>query len=262
MPKVIDPPTSVRGSPTRRSRTLRGFSKLIGVSRELHDQIEQRARRMLRPVWLGRAYAAPFSDRCGGDRGTPIDRIFIEHFLEGHRGLIRGRVLEVQNSLYTDRFGTDVEASDILDIDPTNRRATIIADLAVPESLPDRRFDCFVLTQTLQYIFDVRAAVIAAHRVLRPGGVVLATVPAVSRMDPKTPHLDCWRFTTVSCTKLFESVFGAGNVRVRGYGNALASAAYLMGLAAEDLRRKHIDAYDERFPLIIAVRAIRDQTDR
>ncbi len=214
---------------------------------------------MTRPAWLGTAHRRPrpFSDYCGKDRGTPIDRVYIERFLLDHRDAIQGRVLEVQGSEYTERFGHAVETSDVLDVDPDNERATIVGDLGAPASMPERVFDCFVLTQTLQYVFDPGAAAAAAHRVLRPGGVLLATVPAVSKMDAKTPELDCWRFTTVSCRRLFEDAFGAGRVEVAVYGNALSAAAFLLGMAAEDLRERDIIQVDERFPVIIAVRAVR-----
>ena len=144
----------------------------------------ERRRRMLRPAWFGTLRrTTPLSDHWGYDRGTPIDRFYIESFLQEHRKDIRGRVLEIKDSTYTDRFGRDVTQRDVLDIDPTNPRATIVADLAAANAIPADQFDCFVLTQTLQFIYDTRAAVASAYRLLRPGGVLLATVPAISRID-------------------------------------------------------------------------------
>jgi hypothetical protein len=111
-----------------------------------------------------------------------VDRYYIERFLDEERREIRGRVLEVLNREYTEQFGAGVDRSDVLDLDPANPAATIVADLAAAESIPSETFDCFILTQTLQFIFDVGAAVDHAHRVLRPGGTLLCTVPAVSRI--------------------------------------------------------------------------------
>ena len=245
--------------PGRLHPRLRRVAKGLGMSRARRRGLARRIRRMTRPAWLGTAHGRtlPFSDFSGQDRGTPIDRVYIEQFLLAHRDAFRGRVLEVQNSQYTERFGTDVEAADILDVDPANPRATILGDLGLPSSLPEAAFDCFVLTQTLQYIFDPKAAALSAYRVLRPGGVLLATAPAVSKVDAKTPELDCWRFTEVSCARLFEEAFGEGQVEVRSYGNAICAAAFLLGMAAEDLRPAHLELDDERFPVIIAVRAVR-----
>jgi SAM-dependent methyltransferase len=183
-----------------------------------------------------------------------VDRWYIERFLGEHREDITGRVLEVKDSGYTDRYGHDVTERGVLDIDEGNPRATYVADLAAADVLPDGRFDCFVLTQTLQYVFDVRAAVQHAHRILLPGGVLLATLPVVSRVtDP--PLFDYWRFTQVSAARLFGDVFGPERVSVRPRGNVLSQVAFLEGLAAEDLDTGRLGVDDERFPLVVSLRA-------
>jgi SAM-dependent methyltransferase len=216
-----------------------------------------RARR--RPVWLGSlGTTTPVGRSWGYDRGTPVDRWYIERFLSGHREDICGRVLEVKDSGYTDRFGTAVAERGVIDVDPANARATYVADLASADSIPSAAFDCFVLTQTLQYIFDVPAALAHAHRVLRPGGVLLATVPVTSRVtDP--PLTDYWRFTPDSIRRLLDDVFGAEAATVAGHGNVLAQVAFLEGLAAEDLTAEELAADDERFPLIVCARAVRGE---
>jgi hypothetical protein len=120
----------------------------------------RRLRRLRRPAWLGSIRrTAPLSDHWGRDRGTPIDRYYIERFLAAESRAIQGRVLEVLNADYTERFGTGVERSDVLDIDGSNLAATIVADLASADDVPSETFDCFVLTQTLQYVYDLQSAV-------------------------------------------------------------------------------------------------------
>ena len=148
------------------------------------SESDRRWRRLLRPAWpafLRRT--RPLSDFWGFDRGTPVDRHYIEGFHAEHRGDIRGRVLEVQDSVYTDLLGSGVEARDVLDIDPANPRATIVADLAKTEALPEAVFDCFILTQTLHLIYDLRAAVRGCHHLLRPGGTLFH-----ERGDPSVPE--------------------------------------------------------------------------
>jgi hypothetical protein len=72
----------------------------------------------------------PLSDCYGLDRGTPVDRRYIEAFVCARRDAIHGRVLEVQDNTYTTRFGADrVAESVVVDIDASNPRATLIADL-------------------------------------------------------------------------------------------------------------------------------------
>ena len=213
---------------------------------------ERRWRRLLRPAWpaiLRRK--RPVSDYWGFDRGTPVDRHYIERFLAEHRADIRGRVLEVRDSGYTERFGSDVERRDVLDIDPTNPRATIVADLADSTRLPAGAFDCFILTQTLHLVYDLRAAVGSCHHLLRPGGVLLVTGPAVSRLRDE----DYWRFTPASLSRLLEERFD--EVTVCAYGNVLAASAFLSGMSKEEVPRRLLDRQDPHFPVVVAARAVK-----
>lgn len=222
------------------------------------EQFRQRLRRLRRPAWLGTLdRSKPLSEHWGFDRGTPVDRYFIESFLAEHRDDIRGHVLEVKDSLYTDRFGTGVERRSVLDIDPANENATIHADLAAADSIESDQFDCFILTQTLQFIYDTRAALRHAHRVLRPGGVLLATVPSMIRIDNRLPSIDYWRFTPACCRMLFRELFSPDRLTIRGYGSFRSGSAFWAGLAAEDLRPRELDTHDARFPVLVAIRAVK-----
>jgi SAM-dependent methyltransferase len=178
-----------------------------------------------------------------------VDRYYIESFLQEHRADIRGRILEIRDSTYTDQFGSAVETRDVLDIDPANPRATIVADLSAADQVPADSFDCILLTQTLQFVFDLRSAIGHTHRVLKPGGVVLVTVPATSRIAPRYGLTsDFWRFTPASINRLFGEVFGAENVLGRSYGNVLTSIASFR-LAREELTQNELDVLDEHSPL-------------
>ena len=208
-----------------------------------------------RARWLN---TRPLSDSWGFDRGTPIDRYFIEDFLAKQAGDIRGRVLEIKSDGYTVRFGRNVESRDVLDIDASNPNATIVCDLTKTSDLPSAQYDCFILTQTLQLIFDVGAAITSAHRLLLPGGTLLVTVPCVSRVIPRYgQELDYWRFTPASCRRLFGDVFGASNVTVQPLGNVGAGVAFLRGAAVEEVPRAVLEQHDDDFPVVIAVRAVR-----
>jgi len=224
----------------------------------------QRLRRLMRPAWLGTLRRiTPLSRRWGEDRGTPVDRWFIERFLDAHRADIRGRVLEVKDGGYTRRFGHDVSALDVLDVWPANPEATIVADLTAADTIPAGSYDCFLLTQTLQFIGEPRLALQHAHRILRPGGVLLATVPTVSRVIREFDYLeDYWRFTTSACRALFAERFGATAIDVRGRGNVLVSIAFLAGLAAEELRRGELETDDPDFPLLVTIRAVKSGSAR
>lgn len=216
-------------------------------------------RRVRRPAFFTLRHATPLSNEWGFDRGTPIDRYYIEQFLGEHAADIRGRALEVKSAAYTERFGSGVTQADVLDIaEAGNPNATIVTDLTAADAIPGDQFDCFILTQTLQFIYDVRAAITHAHRLLKPGGVLLATVPVVSRIAPRYGReTDYWRFTAASCTRLFGDVFGAGEVTVRTFGNVLVGVAFLEGAACEELPDGKLDVNDPYFPILVTVRAVK-----
>lgn len=220
------------------------------------EAVRTRARRLVAPARLGvLRRTTPLSDVWGRDRGTPVDRYYIERFLEGERDWIRGHVLELLDDGYARRFGLAADRIDVLDIDTANSRATIVADLASADAIAADTFDCFILTQTLQFVYDVGAAVAHAHRMLKPGGVLLCTVPAVSRIARRHLDSEYWRFTAASCARLFGDVFARGTVEVRSYGNVLTAIAFLTGIAHEELSTAELDANDDYFPVIVAVRA-------
>jgi SAM-dependent methyltransferase len=218
----------------------------------------QRLRRVLKPATLGDVRRiAPISANWGFDRGVPVDRYYIERFLAAHRGDIRGRVLEIKESAYTDIYGAAVEHRDVMDVDPGNPRATICADLSAADLVPADTFDCFVLTQTLHLIYDAGAAIEHAHRILRPDGVLLATVPVVSRLARGPSFVDYWRFTPASCLRLFGERFGRQHVDVTSHGNVLTCIAFLLGLAYDELSPQELDTTDDDFPLLVTIRAVK-----
>jgi SAM-dependent methyltransferase len=218
---------------------------------------EKLRRRLRRPALLGTARrTSPLSINWGRDRGTPVDRYFIDRFLTSHRGDVRKRVLEVMDDRYTRRLGSEVTGSDVLDIDARNVRATVVGDLARPESLEAERYDCFIMTQTLQFVSDPIAAARTCHRILRPGGVLLLTAPSVSRLDSASLESgEYWRFTPHGLSHVLGSAFGA--VEVTAFGNVLTCIAFLLGMAAEELSQRELDTVDPAFPLLVAARAVK-----
>jgi SAM-dependent methyltransferase len=202
---------------------------------------------------------SPISRIWGRDRGRSLDRYYIENFLVARRADIRGRVLEVGDATYTHRFGGDrVERSDVLHVDECNSSATIVADLASADHIPDESFDCLIITQTLQLIYDTRAALRTMHRILKPGGVLLATVPGITHTGDADWHDTWyWSFTRRSAHRLHAEAFGPEQVEVSAFGNVLAATAFLYGLADRELRRDELDHHDPSYDVVIAVRAVK-----
>jgi SAM-dependent methyltransferase len=213
------------------------------------------------PVWSRLARPTPVSTRWGLDRGTPVDRHFIDRFLRNHEDDIRGHVLEVKDSGYTRAIGGHrVGRASVLDVDPANRTATVIGDLSRPGAVRLEAVDCFILTQTLHVIFDVAAAAVEAVRVLAPGGVLLCTLPAVSRVSDEDGGLesgDYWRMTAAAARRLFSDLEDVADVRIETYGNVGICAAFLYGLAAEELPTAVLEHRDPWFPLLHGVRVVK-----
>ena len=259
---LLDKERRVLEAQVRHETLSRRRAALDAELRELTREIADVVRR-LRPLGRDRVEfgdlrrTTPISSVWGLDRGLPLDRYYIEVFLDRHRQDIRGRVLEVKDPGYTRMFGgTRVTCADALDVDASNTNATVVADLSRADAIPDDTYDCFILTQTLGVIYDAAAAVRHAVRVLKPGGVLLCTLPAAGRISYEEGlGGDFWRFTEGSVRRLFGEALPAGTFEVTGHGNVLACAAFLYGLAQDELTREELDVVDPFFPLIYTVRA-------
>lgn len=202
----------------------------------------------------------PVSRVFGLDRGQCIDRYYIEKFLARHVTDIQGQVLEVANNTYTTRFGGGrVTKSDVLHVQEGNPNATIVADLSSSNHILSDTYDCVILTQTLPFIFDTRAAIRTLYRVLISGGVLLVTFPGISQISRYDMERwgDYWRFTTLSARRLFGEVFPISNVSVQAHGNVLAASAFLHGLVAQDLHVEELDHCDPDYEVLITVRAVK-----
>jgi hypothetical protein len=232
--------------------------RLAAVASRLPPQLRTPLRRLVRGSRFGQLRRTqPFATDYGYSRGTPVDRVYIERFLEANASLIRGDVLEVKDDGYTRRFGgTRVSTAHVVDIDPTNARATIVGDLAVAGTLPADGFDCVVLTQVVQFIEDIDAALANVWASLRSGGSLLVTVPTTTMTLPELgPEGDYWRFTSGGLATVLRRTCPGGEVVTEGDGNVLAAVAFLMGLPAEELRPEELGQRDRLFEIVACGRA-------
>lgn len=218
------------------------------------------ARRLRHRAWWGNIRRdRPFCEGYGYDRGQPVDRVYIERFLEEFRADIRGRALELADAAYTRRFGGGrVGHVDVLDLDPHRAGVTIVGDLSESATLAGRQFDVIVLTQALHLIPSPQAALRSMYDALSPGGCILITAPALSRRAlPHDAPQDLWRFTREGLHRLIELAVPEAEIEIRSYGTLTAAIATLLGLARQDLRRREIDATDPDFEVIVAARVRR-----
>lgn len=203
----------------------------------------------------------PISPIFAIDRGLPVDRYYIARFLDDHRADIRGRCLELGDATYIKEFGDDrVTQIDVLHYVEGNPEATIIADLTCADHIPSDTFDCIIFTQALQMIYDMKAALLHVHRILRPGGVLLLTSHGISKIGRRLGRDawgEYWRITAQSAERLIGEAFPGGNVGVVTYGNVLTAMCALHGVASEEVRRTELDHHDPDFEVIVAVRAVK-----
>jgi len=220
-------------------------------------------RRRLRRIWpisFGSfSGLEPISRHFGFDRGLPIDRYYIEKFLQKHTNDIRGRALEIGDASYCRQCGGErITRQDVLHIHKDAPQATIVGDLSQSGILPADSFDVAVITQTLHLIYDMKAALVELRRGLKPGGVLLATFPGITPIaHDEWGKIWYWALTPLAATRLFGEVFGADNIVVEHYGNVFSATGFLQGVAADEVSHRKLDAVDSHYPVVIGVRAVR-----
>lgn len=196
----------------------------------------------------------PISRRFGYDRGTPIDRYWIEKFLGENQIYITGRCLEITDDAYTKRFGGNkVTRSDVLDINPKNRRANIIDDLRSLKTVKGNTYDCLLLTQVLGMIDNIDAAIEQCHRILKPGGTILVTSACFSPTWHDNDNF--WRFTAAGMRYAFGKHFTRKNIWVKTYGNVFSGQCFWVGMAQEEVTREQLEFNDPHFPCLVGLRA-------
>ena len=140
-----------------------------------------------------------------------------------------------------------------------NPAATLVGDLVTGDGVPQEAFDCVICTQTLNMVYDVRAAVRTLAQALKPGGVLLLTVAGLCPAARPDRDLwgDYWRFTSLATRRVLEEAFPPSGVHVEAYGNLASAIGFMRGLAAGDLRTDELAPADPDYEILIAARAQR-----
>jgi hypothetical protein len=241
----------------RLKRTVRAGLRLVPESRRVEWDRRVRRRIVLvrrRPRWGNLRRFAPVSVDWGGDRGTPVDRVFFDRFLREHAHLIRGRVLEILDDTYSRTYGGgEVTSTLVVDIDGTNRHADLVTDLCAPGALRDELVDSIVLTQTIGLLPDYPTALVNLWGALRPGGAMLITNNVVGRVARPTDGLDAIRHTPLGLKLTVQRVLPDADVEAFGFGNLVTCIALLEGISAEELTAEELAFHDPTFPTSCAV---------
>lgn len=196
----------------------------------------------------------PVSRQFGTERGKPVDRFYIECFLEENKEYIQGQILEIEDNSYTKKFGKDnVRKSMVMDVSSRDKGITFNGNLETGEGIRERIADCFILTQTLMYIFDLKSAAHNIGRILKHGGVALITCSGISQNSMRCmDHYGCYfNFNEAALRRIFEEEDSLRVVRTTSYGNVKTVSAHLNGLCREDLRQEDFEVDDRYYPLIV-----------
>lgn len=209
----------------------------------------------------------PLNREYGRDRnmsvqpGTPINDHYFEIFLNRHAKDITGHVMENGTAGYAQHFGgNSVIKADIL-LDDSQVGITTCDDNGpdTERNYAKAMYDCLIFDRFFSFSYDIQSAIVRTCEMLKPGGVLLATLPGICQMHrcAGDQQIDYWRFTEASARRLFGDVFGNKNVIVETYGNVLAAGALLFGLASHELKEEELDYNDPDYQIVIAVRAVK-----
>ena len=126
---------------------------------------------------------------------------------------------------------------------------------------PDQTFDVVICNHVMEHVSDDSVAMAEVHRILKPGGILLATVSGISKISRE--DMDRWghnaAFTNRSAEQLFHEFFPEENLKVNAQGNVLAAIACLHGLASEELRRQELEYHDPDFQVLVTIRAVKPE---
>lgn len=143
-------------------------------------------------------------------------RLLLEKRLRRELPNLSGRILVIGAGYNPyDHLFSDAAQIFNTDIDPTYGQLHVVADA---HELPfsNESFDVVVAIEVLEHLHSPNAAVREAHRVLRVGGTVFASVPFMFHV-----HGDPWdftRFTESGLEKLFDSF---SNLKINPFGGRL-----------------------------------------
>lgn len=126
------------------------------------------------------------------------------------------------------------------------RQTPLVSVVGRGEQLPiaDEQFDLVICTQVLEYVPAPSALIAEIHRVLKPGGYILLSVPAVF---PRDSDQDAWRFLPASLRVLLRSFH---DLEIVAEGSSISGFFRTVGVSLVMLARPTFVGKLLRFTLI------------
>jgi SAM-dependent methyltransferase len=166
---------------------------------------------------------------------APLARWLREEAETAARQLGRYRVLDVGCGVKPYYPFFEPHASEYLGVDVGNAAAELEGTVEhLP--VPDGSFDIVLCTQVLEHASDPALAVSELHRVVAPGGRVLASTHGVQVYHPNPD--DFWRWTHAGLEKLFTDNGTWASVVVRPASGSAACVGMIVSVYADTGLRK------------------------
>lgn len=119
---------------------------------------------------------------------------------------IKGRLLDLGcgDLPFKDKLLAQVSCYDTLDLFPRDIEPTFTSDIQNMSIVPSENYNSAICLEVLEHIPDPLRAIHEMYRILVPGGVLIVSVPHLSRLHDE-PH-DYYRYTRYGLTYLLEQV--------------------------------------------------------
>jgi glycosyltransferase involved in cell wall biosynthesis/SAM-dependent methyltransferase len=198
-------------------------------------------------------HTLPFNPEFGCDPSWPIERQYIERFRRQEASYTRGVVLDIQD------FCQEQPESGLAQLTqpaPTHDGLSehwVGCRLSSATNLPDCLFDCVLFTCSLHLAYNFSAALQLCYRLLKPGGVLLLTVPGSGTWKDTW----YWSLTPEALRHLLATVFPAAAVELESFGNVHVAAAYLYGLELPALSPEQLGHYDPEYQVLHTVKIVK-----
>jgi SAM-dependent methyltransferase len=192
----------------------------------------------------------PFSRTFGMERGTPVGRSYVNHFLQANADQVRGKCLEFGNDRYRSCFprSTSYHVTDVVE----RPGVDYVCDIHSPHCLPKDHFDAVICTQVFEHLAYPEIAARSLFQILAPDGILLLTAPFINPVH--YVPTDFRRFTP-ECLEMMLQDAGF-DVEILDFGgNSLVSTGILLGMVQEDFSRRELQKKDPVYPLNVLIRA-------
>ncbi len=216
----------------------------------------QRLARPLKRLRVVKPPGEPVSRLFGVDRGTSLDRYWIEGYLAQHSSTKTGSAVEVGETTYLERFFPNFTASH-LEIADDGTHDCVVVDLNAGDPSIGPTFDLMIATQVYNFIYETRAAIRSTAALLKPGGVLIGSVAGITQISRHDAERwgHYFSFTVQSWERLLREAFA--EVSIESFGNVDTACAFLNGLAMEEIDRDGLNRHDPDYPVCICFKAVK-----